>query len=140
MTSRTVNPPRAIVPPGGPSRGRQAYRYSIHEHETQAGTRWSIGRAHLKDYRHWSGRGRGWTRVDSADIPKLYSRYGGAYRALRKLQAEDAEVSTAAGRKRRLERMAPELLEALRAVLDRAEGVDMARATLARVDRILNRD
>ena len=135
-----VNPRRAITPPGGPSRGRQAYRYSIVEHALLGSDRYSIRRWHPNAAieQAWCGRERGWQPNTAVLLPKLYSRYGDAYRKLRRLQEVDAGVMHHAGRRRRLERMAPELLNALRGVLDSAEGVDHGRDVLARADRILN--
>jgi hypothetical protein len=148
--ARTVNPPRAIVPPGGPSRGRKAYRYSIVEHDMLSGTRYSIQRA-LPDAaitQCWKGREMGWMPDAATCIPKLYARYGDAYRTLRKLQAIDTEVMTAAGRRRRLERMAPDMLEALRRVYDFLDAnyddrdmpdiLPLAREVVTDANRILN--
>jgi hypothetical protein len=48
----------------------------------------------------------------------MYTRRGDALATLRKLQAEDRAAMTAAGRRRKLERYAPELLDALRRVYE----------------------
>jgi len=151
--TKPVNPPRAITPPGGPSRGRKAYRYSIVESlvclpSGETVRRFSIRRA-LPDAaitQCWKGREMGWMPDTATTIPKLYAQYGHAYRTLRKLQGIDAEVMIAAGRRRRLERLAPELLDALRGVMQYTGGWDAdpphpcgkARDVLARADRILN--
>jgi hypothetical protein len=89
----------------------------------------------------------GWMPDAATCIPKLYARYGDAYRTLRKLQAIDAEVMTSAGRRRRLERLAPEFLDALRWALPQIEddldpdhqaALRAAHSAVARADRILN--
>ena len=149
MTARTVNPPRAIVPPAEQSkrRGRRAYRYTIVEHELFSGSRFSIRRA-LPDSaisEVWKGREMGWVPNDAPQIPKLYTRYGDAYRTLRQLQDRDREVSTAAGRRRALERLAPELLDALRSIAESYPTTEegetlaaMAREAVRNADRIFN--
>ena len=152
MITRTVNPPRAIVPPAEQSkrRGRRAYRYGIVEHELLSGSRFSIRRA-LPDSaisEVWKGREMGWVPNDAPQIPKLYSRYGDAHRTLRQLQERDREASTAAGRRRALERLAPELLDALRRVHDFLDAnyddrdmpdiLPRVRSAVSAADRILN--
>ena len=129
MTTREARPRGpAIVPAIGPSRGRKAYRYALLECLTPAGDRWGIARYLSGSAEHycWNGRRRGWNLLTGDNPPKFYARRGDALATLRKLQAEDREAMTAAGRRRKLERYAPELLEALRdtlGALDDAEAM-----------------
>lgn len=141
MASIEVQPARTIRA-GGNGRG---VRYWIHVFEKPDGSEFYTLRRthpHAAIFECWGGRELGWRPVTADYIGKRYSRYGDAYRTLRKLQEADRTLLSAAGRKRHLELLAPQLAESLRDVLGMAQGapfdatvVDRARILLRHVDR-----
>lgn len=126
-----IQPRRAIrAKPGGP-----AIRYYLHTSKLpNKPARYTISRDIGEGRESWMGREQGW-RTPHFDNPrtllgKTYAQRGHALRTLRKLQEADRAAFSEAGRRRHLESMAPQLLEALEAVLKSAEGVDYGRVVL----------
>ena len=122
------------------ARNKPAVRYYLHVFEIgddRMPTREAYAIRRVIDNRLecWCGRERGWEPLTLNCIGKVYSRHGDAYKTLRRLQGMDREALSADGRRRHLERLAPDLLKALRGVLDSAEGTDYARKILRIADR-----
>lgn len=130
--------------PVRPARNKRALRYYIHVGTLPDGTeRYSIARDVDLTRECWRGRELGWMpRTLECPVGKRYARYGDAYKTLRRLQEADRQALTAAGRRRHVEKMAPQLQEMLREVLSVAQGaaynaetIDRARILLRHADR-----
>lgn len=69
----------------------------------------------------WGGREQGWRPVTADYVGKRYTRYGDAYKTMRRLQEQDRVACTAEGKRRHLERLAPQMLAILEAISDPEE-------------------
>lgn len=111
------------------ARNRPNVRYWIVEHCPVPGapgkTTYSIRRcvSAKSGDENWKGGERGWVSTLHSYSGKMYARYGDALKTLRRLQELDRAALTVAGRKRHVEKMAPQLLESVREYVAYAEAI-----------------
>lgn len=123
---------RVSVQPAKPirsARGKRPWRYYVHviELENPKGVERYVLARHRdgRGLEFWCSRETGW-HEPGAYRAKRYTRYSEAYKTLRKLQAIDAASVTAAGRKARLAKLAPQLLATLDELAQYVGGSDTA--------------
>lgn len=110
-----INPVKSVRPRANAA----ALRYWIHVLERPDGTEfYTLRRTAPFSAIHecWGGRELGWCPVTAEYIGKRYKRYGDAYKTMRRLQEQDRVACTADGKRRHLERLAPQMLVILEAI------------------------
>lgn len=145
MKAFNVQPPKPVRT----ARNKPAIRYVIVEHSHPNGdlSHYTIRRLAGPGWECWGGRELGWMPLQLDYTGKRFKRYGSAQSTLRKCQEADRAALSAIGRRRHIEKMAPQLLESLRNLVDHADSfaweryggvpqfVDEARSLIRIADR-----
>lgn len=132
-----INPVKSVRPRANAA----ALRYWIHVFERPDGTEfYTLRRTAPLSAAHecWGGRELGWCPVTAEYIGKRYTRYGDAYKTMRRLQEQDRVACTAEGKRRHLERLAPQLLATLEDTLGALKDASYACDPLQAAERAEN--